>query len=70
MDENYTSQAFQPYIVGPVTHSNKKENNVFEIWLKIYQECAKIGDAGYIEEFCSEDFLFIILFYLFINNYF
>jgi hypothetical protein len=30
-DENYTSQAFQPYIVGPVTHPNQKENNVFEI---------------------------------------
>jgi hypothetical protein len=34
------------------------------------KECAKIGDADYIDEFCYEDFLFIILFYLFINNYF
>jgi hypothetical protein len=37
--------------------------------LKICQECTKIEDSGYMEEFSHENFVFIILFYLFIYFY-
>ena len=42
-----------------------RENTVFEVSIEICQECAEIRDSGYIEEFYHEDFVFIILFYLF-----
>jgi hypothetical protein len=39
---------------------------MFEVRNKNTQERVKIGDSGYMEEFWHEDFVFIILFYLFI----
>jgi len=39
---------------------------MFEVRNKKMQEHVKSGDSGYMEEFWHEDFVFIILFYLFI----
>jgi hypothetical protein len=64
-----------PTIYGrPNNSSRQQRTTCLKSELKICQECAKIEDSSYMEEFWQEDFVFIIQFYLFIyltlNNYF
>jgi hypothetical protein len=64
-----------PTIYGvPINSSGRKRTTCLKSWLKICQDCEKIKDSGYMKEFWHEEFIFIILFYLFIylfiNNYF
>ena len=52
-------------MASPVIQLNEKKT-CLKSRLKIYQECVKIKDSGYMEECLHENFVFIILFYLFI----
>jgi hypothetical protein len=47
-----------------------RKNDVFKVKTEICQECMKIRDSSYMKKSYHEDFVFSILFYLFLNNYF
>jgi len=60
--------SFPTIYIRPSNSSRWKRITCLKSGLKIYKQCAKTRDSSYMKGFWHEDFVFIILFYLF--NYF